>query len=97
MFDGNTMSKKAAEEAIEQSFETLNYRTHLMKDYFSEAQLYKKSVKQMSLIQEEEHRDRDYVAELTKILRESEEKGTSKEKVSKLSTSDLDKKVWRHN
>jgi len=91
------LSKKAAEEAIGQSFETLNYRTHAMKDYFSEAQLYKKSVKQMSLIQDEENRDRDYVAELTKILSENEAKGQSKENVAKLNKDDLDRKVWRHN
>ena len=44
--------------------------THKMKDYYSEGQLYKKTLKEQSLIMDESVRDREYIQALTKAIQE---------------------------
>jgi len=90
MFDVNTKCKAAAEKVAKDSFETLTFLTHRMNDYFSEAQLYKKSLKEKSFVMEEQYRNRDYVTELTRILKETEEK----EGVTSLTPGKLSKKRY---
>jgi hypothetical protein len=41
-----------------------------MKEYYSEGQIYKKSLKEQSVIVEEAFRDREYAQELAKLMKE---------------------------
>jgi len=69
-----------------------------MNDYFSEAQLYKKSLKEKSFVMEEEFRNRDYVTELTKIMKETEDKRKeSRVDPASLSKRDFDYKLSKHS
>lgn len=52
----------------ENSFETIRYRTHRVKDFFNDAQLFKKAAKQQSPIIDEEIKNRQFVKELMEIL-----------------------------
>ena len=59
--------KRAAEKTAKDSFETIRLRTFRVKDFFSDAQLFKKAVKQQSPIIDEDLRNRKFVQELIEI------------------------------
>jgi hypothetical protein len=60
--------KRAAEKSAKDSFETIRYRTFRVKDFFSDAQLFKKAVRQQSPIIDDDQRNRKFVHELMEIL-----------------------------
>jgi hypothetical protein len=70
LFDGDIDTLKEAEAVVDDSYETLRFRAHKMKEYYSEGQIYKKSLKEQSVIVEEAFRDREYVQELAKLMKE---------------------------
>jgi hypothetical protein len=71
LYDGDENTARKAELAAKDSYETLRFMTHKMKDYYNEAQIYKKSLKEQSLIVDESVRNREYIQALASIAKES--------------------------
>ena len=68
LYDGNLEAKESSEKIAKDSYETIRYRTYRIKDFFSDAQLYKKAVRQQSPILEEGNKNRRFIRELIDIL-----------------------------
>lgn len=70
VYDGDVNTKKKAEQAASESYETLRYVSHKMKDYYNEGQIYRKSLKEQNLIVDEAVRDREYIQALAKLAKD---------------------------
>jgi len=74
LYDSNFDVRRECEKSAKDSFEALRIHTHLLKDFFNEAQLHKKSLSEQSPISSEMFRKREYLSQLSQFVKDNGKK-----------------------